>query len=349
MQSKKRDGLISSVLGLITCGIYSIYFWYKYGEDVNEICAEDGKETPNYIVAWLLSIITCGIYGMYWLYNLGSRLDTASKKYDVNVESPVFFTLFMNIPFLSYFYACDLMNKFQEQHQKMYPNGTPGYRNPGSGYAAGGFGGNVPPVTPRSGGNAQSMGAQIGSQLKSAVQDMGNGIKNTAQSAMPTCKNCGAVVPPGKNYCKKCGYPVNAPGAQNGYTNEMPRQPEMKMQPEMPKAPEMKMQPEMPKAPEMKMQPEMPKAPEMKVQPEMPKAPEMKMQPEMPKAPEMKVQPEMPKAPEMKMQPEMPKAPEMKMQPEMPKAPQMPVCPKCGNPVKPGDRFCINCGSKINE
>ena len=119
MQFKRRDGLLSSIFGILTCGLYSIYFWFQYGEDVNVICADDGKVTQNYIVAWLLGIITCGIYSLYWIYNLASRLDSASKKYDVNVESPVLFTIFMNIPFLSYFYACDVMNKFQEKYEEM--------------------------------------------------------------------------------------------------------------------------------------------------------------------------------------------------------------------------------------
>ena len=72
MRFKKRDGLVCTIFSVITCGIYGIYFWYCYGEDVNEFCAEDGKHTPNYIVAWLLSLITCGIYGIYWTYNLAS-------------------------------------------------------------------------------------------------------------------------------------------------------------------------------------------------------------------------------------------------------------------------------------
>ena len=77
MQFKRRDGLLSSIFGILTCGLYSIYFWFQYGEDVNVICADDGKVTQNYIVAWLLGIITCGIYSLYWIYNLASRLDSA--------------------------------------------------------------------------------------------------------------------------------------------------------------------------------------------------------------------------------------------------------------------------------
>lgn len=189
MQFKRHDGLLSAILSTITCGIYSIYFWYVYGEEVNVICEDDGKVTQNYVVAWVLGIITCGIYSLYWLYNVGSRLDTASKKYGVNVESPVFFTLFMSIPFLSYFYACDVMNKFQQKYEEMYVNGRP--------------------MGPNGGGNGGAYGSpDLGSQFKSAFHDIGSSIKSTAQSAMTVCPNCGETVAPGKNYCKKCGYPV---------------------------------------------------------------------------------------------------------------------------------------------
>lgn len=289
MQFKRREGLLSAIFGVLTCGLYNIYFWYRYGEDVNVICSDDGKETMNYIVAWLLSVLTCGIYGMYWTYTLASRLDTASKKYDVNVESPVFFTLFMNIPFLSYFYSCDVMNKFQEKYEAMYPNGN-GYGGNGYGgnnYGGSNYGGNVPPVSPNGGGNAQSLGAQIGSQFKSAVQEMGNGIKNSAQSTMQqtmfTCKNCGALVPPGKNYCKNCGYPVNGPAPQNSQSQERTSS-----------------------------------GSEM----------ELKEQP----VPNMEIQPQVQQTYENK---------------EVPEKPSPVLCPKCGNVVKPGDRFCIHCGSKI--
>ena len=296
MQFKRRDGLLSSIFNVITCGLYSIYFWYQYGEDVNVICAEDGKMTQNYIVAWILGMITCGIYPLYWLYNLASRLDTAGKKYDVNVESPVLFTIFMNIPFLSFFYACDVMNKFMEKYEEKYPNGN-GYGNHGT-YGQGGYGGPVPPVRPYGGGNMQSMGSQIGSQFKSAVQDMGNSIKNTAQSAMPTCKNCGAPVPPGKNYCKRCGYPVNGPAPQNPPFGGMGSVP--------------------------------PAAPEPPVNPQT----QQVSQSVNPPVQELEVEIE----PTVK-----------EIPPVAEPVQEKPVCPNCGGSIKPGDKFCINCGSKIEQ
>lgn len=217
MRFKKRDGLVSTIFSVITCGIYGIYFWYCYGEDVNELCAEDGKHTPNYIVAWLLSLITCGIYGIYWTYNLASRLDTAQSKYQVNVESPVFFTLFMNIPVLGYLYACDIMNKFGDAYIRMYPggNGGYGYNQPGPG-----------PVPPYGGEDLhQSTVPPFGEDLKSAFMDVGRSVKQSVSDAMHsvsqdqepvrTCRNCGAVIPPEKQYCGRCGYPADGLQPQN--------------------------------------------------------------------------------------------------------------------------------------
>ena len=111
MRIKRRNGLVSALLGLVTCGLYHIFFWYQYGEDTNWVCRDDRKMTQNYIVAWILSWITCGIYGLYWTYQLASRLDQAGDRYNVHIESPVIFTIVMHIPFLSYFYACEFRRR----------------------------------------------------------------------------------------------------------------------------------------------------------------------------------------------------------------------------------------------
>ena len=326
MQFKRRDGLLSSIFGILTCGLYSIYFWFQYGEDVNVICADDGKVTQNYIVAWLLGIITCGIYSLYWIYNLASRLDSASKKYDVNVESPVLFTIFMNIPFLSYFYACDVMNKFQEKYEEMYPNGNGYYGNP---YAQNPYGGSVPPRTPNNSGKTmQEMGAQIGAQLKSAVQDVGSSIKNTAQSAMPTCKNCGAPITPGKNYCKRCGYPVNGVQPQNN--SQEPQEPQSAPSPQNPQSAPMSQNLQSEPSPRNVM-------PLQNVQ-----------ETQAPPQPRTTLGQEEPMMQWDAPVSAVPQEREEQKQENVSSEPcSEPCCPKCGNKIKPGDRFCIYCGSKI--
>ena len=86
MKIEQRSFVMFLLLSFVTCGIYSIYFWYKYVEDVNTICKEDGEETTNYIVAILLGIVTCGIYLLFWYYKLGNRLQNNGTRYNVTIQ-----------------------------------------------------------------------------------------------------------------------------------------------------------------------------------------------------------------------------------------------------------------------
>ena len=226
MRIKRRNGLVSALLGLVTCGLYHIFFWYQYGEDTNWVCRDDRKMTQNYIVAWTRSWITCGIYGLYWTYQLASRLDQAGDRYNVHIESPVIFTIVMHIPFLSYFYACDVMNNFADAYEKTAPQQTESqrdyYYDTGNTTAQ-----TPPPVWPTSGSNPNGTSVNPnGFDFKSTMEDVGNNLKdkakelfgenhpsNSSQNQQPvrtagTCPNCGAELEPGAEYCKKCGYPV---------------------------------------------------------------------------------------------------------------------------------------------
>lgn len=83
---KERNFWIYILLSIVTCGIYSIIFWYQYTEDINELCRGDGHESPNYIIVILLSIITCGIYGYIWYYSQANRLQAAADRYGTQVQ-----------------------------------------------------------------------------------------------------------------------------------------------------------------------------------------------------------------------------------------------------------------------
>lgn len=69
-----RSFWIYFLLSFVTCGIYGIYFWYKYVDDLNTVFYGDGQDSQNYIIVWLLSLITCGIYGVYWYYRQANRI-----------------------------------------------------------------------------------------------------------------------------------------------------------------------------------------------------------------------------------------------------------------------------------
>lgn len=73
------------IFSIITCGIYDLFFIYALARDINEMCAEDGKETAGLLKLILLSLVTCGIYGIYWYYSLGNRIQAnANEQYDLN-------------------------------------------------------------------------------------------------------------------------------------------------------------------------------------------------------------------------------------------------------------------------
>ncbi len=62
------------LLCIITLGIYGLFFWHKYVQDVNTLCSGDGKNTKGLLVAILLSILTLGIYSYVWTYGMQNRL-----------------------------------------------------------------------------------------------------------------------------------------------------------------------------------------------------------------------------------------------------------------------------------
>lgn len=83
---KQRSFWMFVFLNFVTCGLYGLYFWYVWNEDVNCICAGDGQEMPNYIVVLLLGLVTCGIYMYYWMYKQGNRLQANAARYGVRIQ-----------------------------------------------------------------------------------------------------------------------------------------------------------------------------------------------------------------------------------------------------------------------
>ena len=69
---KNRNIAICIILSIVTCGIYSIVWFFSINDEVNIASHND---SPSAIVAFLLTIVTCGIYGLYWFYCIGQRLE----------------------------------------------------------------------------------------------------------------------------------------------------------------------------------------------------------------------------------------------------------------------------------
>jgi len=83
---KQRSLANLIIFSILTCGIYGIYFWYCYTNDMNTVCQGDGKDSPNYIVVLLLSMVTFGIYGIWWFYTQGNRLQSVAPKYNLSFQ-----------------------------------------------------------------------------------------------------------------------------------------------------------------------------------------------------------------------------------------------------------------------
>ena len=69
-----RSLLALILLSIVTFGIYGLWFWHKYAEDMNTVCAGDGKHTRGILARFLFSLLTLGIYDYVWSYAAGERI-----------------------------------------------------------------------------------------------------------------------------------------------------------------------------------------------------------------------------------------------------------------------------------
>lgn len=70
---KPRNIVVAILLSLVTCGIYSIYWFIVMTNEMNALTGHD-KDTSGGM-AFLLSLVTCGIYSYYWAYKMGEKKD----------------------------------------------------------------------------------------------------------------------------------------------------------------------------------------------------------------------------------------------------------------------------------
>lgn len=81
---RRKNIVMCILLSLITCGLYSIYWFICLANDVNTISNE--HDAGGFLV-FFLTIITCGIYGMYWAYRCGVKLDIAKQNRGINASN----------------------------------------------------------------------------------------------------------------------------------------------------------------------------------------------------------------------------------------------------------------------
>jgi len=116
MQTKLRErNLLNSVLlYFFTFGIYPIYIYFVFGDEIiqekNRLKINTDLESP--LTALLLTLITFGIYGFYYLYKQAQVLQeigALQKKETIDPMIIVLLTLFFNVGwFINLFTASNL-------------------------------------------------------------------------------------------------------------------------------------------------------------------------------------------------------------------------------------------------
>ena len=94
---KKQNVVLYLILNFITFGIYGMFFWYRWTENVNTLCDGDEKDSANYLLVYILDWFTCGIYALVWNYQQGERLYQAADKYGVQIKHGGLFILLFRI------------------------------------------------------------------------------------------------------------------------------------------------------------------------------------------------------------------------------------------------------------
>ncbi len=73
-------------LNLITCGIYSLWYYHCIAWDTNIICADDKNRTSGVLAYILLSFLTCGLYSIFWHYRVADMLAKSAHRRGVYTD-----------------------------------------------------------------------------------------------------------------------------------------------------------------------------------------------------------------------------------------------------------------------
>lgn len=114
-----------------TFGIYSIYFWFRMTQDLNQIYTEE-KKLKNYILVCFLSIITLGIYRWVWFFYLEDRIQMAGRQMGIKIKPGPSMTLIWKLfgtfiiigPFVANFIVIHNMNKVAREYNKNFKKKT---------------------------------------------------------------------------------------------------------------------------------------------------------------------------------------------------------------------------------
>jgi hypothetical protein len=74
------------LLQIVTLGIYGLFFWSDWTEDLNKMCEDDDNESANYILVFILDIFSFGIYSFIWNYAQSERMYRIAPQYGISLK-----------------------------------------------------------------------------------------------------------------------------------------------------------------------------------------------------------------------------------------------------------------------
>ena len=90
MLNDKRKMWKFVVFGILTAGIYDIWFLWTMVNDLNTSCGyveKDEKDrSPHYLLLCLFTLLTVGIYTLYWYYKQGNRIKSCGDEYGLKIN-----------------------------------------------------------------------------------------------------------------------------------------------------------------------------------------------------------------------------------------------------------------------
>ena len=73
---EKRDAAIYTVLVFVTCGLWSLVWFFQMGSDLQKAT---GSDKPNTILDFVLMLVTCGLWGIVVMVQWPTHIDEARR------------------------------------------------------------------------------------------------------------------------------------------------------------------------------------------------------------------------------------------------------------------------------
>ena len=117
------------IFSILTCGIYSIFFYTGIADDINRVASgRDGKKTTHYcLMTFVLAPITCGIYAFYWWHTISDRIGEEARARGIYTDfSATTFWLWQLVgavlcgigPFIYIHKLCKVMNEINNSYNQ---------------------------------------------------------------------------------------------------------------------------------------------------------------------------------------------------------------------------------------